>query len=220
MESLDFMNLPYKKILPEDKKFIRKTTIPLSTIALSGIFFGYVDIFVLGRAVSSEFIGFYQAAFSIVGAIVAMSTFSAALLPIFSRMKGERFKKALSKSIKNNALLAMLIAIIVFVFAPFLVNLAFGELYDSATMLVRIFSILIIILPLNSLYSSSLVSQGKSNILAKLLISTTAVNLILNFSVAIALRSFGNLAIVVAICLTTVFSKTLFLLALFMASKK
>ncbi|MBT7102144.1 oligosaccharide flippase family protein [archaeon] len=220
LKTLDFMKEPYKKILPEDKKFIRKTILPLSTIALSGIFFGYIDMFVLGRAVSSEFIGFYQAAFSLVGAIVAVTTFSNALLPIFSRMKGERFKRALMKAIKNNALLSTFVAILAFALAPLIIKIAFGEAYHNAIILLRVFSILVIVLPLNALYSSSLVSQGKTGTLAKLLIFTTSINLILNYLAVIIFRGMGDMTIVIGICLATILSKFVYLLMLFISNKK
>jgi O-antigen/teichoic acid export membrane protein len=214
------MKEPHKKILTKDKKFIRRTITPLSAIALSGIFFGYIDMFVLGRVVSSEFIGFYQVSFSLIGAIVAVTTFSNALLPIFSRMRGERFKRALMKAVKNNAILSTFVAILAFALAPLIIKIAFGEAYQNATVLLRIFSILVVILPLNALYSSSLVSQGKTGILAKLLIFTTSINLILNYVAVIILRNMGDMTIVIGICIATILSKFLYLFMLFISNKK
>ncbi|MFC1710686.1 oligosaccharide flippase family protein [Nanoarchaeota archaeon] len=218
--SIDFLKISHKKLQKRDKQGIKKMIMPLSAITLSGIFFGYIDMFVLGRFVLAEYIGYYQVAFSLVGSIAALITFSTVLLPIFSRMKGKQLENAAKRAIKGTSILASLVLIATFIFAPLLVKIVFGADYSNAIPLLRILSLLILVLPLNVIYNSKLISQGKPAIIAKLLILTTIVNISLNYFVAISLISQGPMAIVYGICFTTIFSKYLYLAALSIASRK
>jgi len=70
----------------EDKKDVNRFVLLTAVISLSGVFFGNIDKIILGRFVAGEFIGYYQAAFSLIGALTSLSAFGAVLLPIFSRM--------------------------------------------------------------------------------------------------------------------------------------
>ena len=218
--SLKFLKAKPKKIPSKEKSQIRKFLLPLSAVTLSGAFFGYLDIFVLGKFVLSEFIGYYQAAFSISGAIFSILTFSTALFPIFSRMNKKKSEKALSISVKIAILIGIIGTILTFVFAPLLIKIAFGNKYLSSIIFLQVLSILVLIIPINALYASHLLSRGKSSTIAKLLIFTTIINIILNYAVAFLLIPSGQVAIVLGICGTTIFSKMIYLGGLIFSEKK
>ncbi len=218
--STNFLKTPSKKISFKEKVKVKKIIFPLSVIALSGIFFGYIDIFVLGRFVLSEFIGYYHAAFSLIGAGASLLTFSAVLFPIFSRITGKRSQRALDKSLKITFLVGILATLATFVLAPLLIKIIFGNDYLLSITFLRIFSVLILILPLNGIYVSHLISKGKTAIIARLLISTTLINIFLNFAIASLLISSGPLAVVLGICGTTIFSKLIYLGGLIHSEKK
>ena len=70
----------------------------------------------LGKFVPSEFIGYYQIALSLVGALGALITFSAVFLPLFSRMKEKQLERAFKGAVKITLLLSLMGVIFVLLF--------------------------------------------------------------------------------------------------------
>ena len=64
-----------KNLNKEQKKQVNKFILPLIAIALSGVFFVSIDKIMLGHFVSAEFIGYYAAAFSLIGAVMGFLSF-------------------------------------------------------------------------------------------------------------------------------------------------
>jgi len=91
-----------------------------------GLFLGYIDMVLLGRFIDVEFIGYYSAAFHLIGAASALLGFSIVLFPIFSRLKGERLKRSLKKSIKTVLPLSIFIAILIMFFSPLIIKIICG----------------------------------------------------------------------------------------------
>src|SRR3989344_3093762 len=85
-KTLTFLEHKKSNITKREKSNLNKFILAVSVTALSGIFFSYIDKIMLGGFVDGEFIGYYSAAFSFIGASIPIITFSAALLPIFSRL--------------------------------------------------------------------------------------------------------------------------------------
>jgi stage V sporulation protein B len=203
----------------KERTKIRKVIFPLSTIALSGIFFGYVDIAVLGRFVSSESIGLYQAAFSLIGAMIAVVGFSSVLLPIFGKLSNKRKKYMLNKSVRVFVLIGIFGAFITYLLSDYIILLAFGREYLAAATFLKIFSLLIIIAPIESIYASYLISKEQTKKVAIILIGVTIINILLNITAAISFRSLGEFSVVVGICFATLLSKLIYLVAVIIASR-
>src|SRR3989344_3934939 len=90
-------NIYFKKITvrkpqslsKKQKGLINNLIFTTGLLVLSGVFFGNVDRIMLGKFISAEFIGYYSAALGLIAAIIPLTGFvAAALLPIFSRLKG------------------------------------------------------------------------------------------------------------------------------------
>ncbi len=130
---------------PTEKKAVLKFIFPLSVTGLSGMFFGYVDIIILGRFVESSFIGYYQAALTLVASTVALISFSTALFPIYSQLRGKDLAVFFRKSVKYVALSALLATIGLFFLASIGITLIYGSNYYSSILVLKVLSLVIII---------------------------------------------------------------------------
>ena len=204
----------------EQKKQVNKFILPLTAIALSGVFFVSIDKIMLGHFVSAEFIGYYAAAFSLIGAVMGFLSFSGALFPIFSRLGGKKLEKGLRKSVKMVLLASFIIILITLIFSPLIIKIIYGTQYSLSTNLLRLLAILIISEPLAAIYSNYYVAIGKTGKMVKLLILAALLNIILNYVLIIALLPRGNLAAVFGAVIATLISRYLFLFGLIIFRKR
>jgi len=209
--SVAFLRRSGRKLTEKDKKVLRKFILPLSVTALSGMFFGYIDTLMLGHYVESSFIGYYGAAFGLIGAAASLIGFlPGAVLPVFSRLRKKNLDIMFVKIRSFLLLISVLAAVFTFYFARY-VLLIYGSNYLPATNLLKIFSVLLVILPLIGLYSSYFVSQERTKPLAVLLIIATALNILLNFVfISYGLR-FGMMQAVLGACIATIISRIFYL---------
>jgi len=208
------------KLSLKEKRKIKKFILPLSITVFSGIFFGYIDMLMLGRFVSGEYLGFYQVAFSLITSASAIIAFAVVFFPIFSRLKGKKLEIAFSKSVRINSLISLLAIIFTILLASFIINIIFGNEYSSSTLLLRVLSPLLLSFPLIALYSSYFISQGKPKVVAKLLIFSTLVNIILNYIAIMTLLNYGSYAVVLGVSISTVISRYLYLGSLIIWKKR
>ena len=138
-KKLVFLKAKKEALTLSEKSELKKFIWPLSAIALSGVFFGYVDMIMLGRFVVAEFIGYYKIAFSLIASIIYPITFSFVLYPLFSRLKGHRLERALTKSVRITLLISVCVALVTLLLAPYIVSIAFGSSYVNAVPLLRVF---------------------------------------------------------------------------------
>jgi O-antigen/teichoic acid export membrane protein len=166
----------------------------------------------LGYFVQAEFIGYYTAALSLIGGISLFLGFTAlVLLPIFSRMKGKRLEIALKKSRNLIFMLSIAIFLFVLLFAPVIISIIYGSEYALAINILRLFSLLLIFLPLIALYQTYYVSQAKPQKIAKLLIISTILNIFLNYILITSLLPYGHLAAVYGAGTATIISQGFYL---------
>jgi O-antigen/teichoic acid export membrane protein len=200
-----------KKLSSKEKTEVNQFVILTAAIVLSGVFFGNIDKIMLGRFVSSEFIGYYQAAFSVIGALTSLGMFGAVLLPIFSRMK----KKALMKATKNSLMIVFLISagmfVLTFLFSSFIILIIFGKEYILSNNILRLFSLLILIVPITSVYLTYFMSKNKLKIIAKSLIISTIFNILLNYLLIISLLPYGEISAVYGVTIATIISQGIYL---------
>jgi len=217
---ISFFKSKGKRITSQEKKSINWFILPLCATTLSGVFFGYIDMVMLGRFVLSEFIGHYRIAFSLIGSAVPLISFSVVLFPIFSRIKGKRLKRALKKSIKVTLFLSLLSIVATLLLAPLAVKLVFGQEYAPAIPLLRLLSLLLICLPLSAIYWSYLVSKGKTKTASWLLISSTIINIVLNYLMITWLITYSQFMAVIGAAIATVVSRYFYLFGLMFFSRK
>jgi len=206
--NLNFLKAKKVKLTSIENKNLKRFIIPLTATALSGVFFGYIDTIMLGHFVTGEFIGYYGSAFSLIGAGSVIIGFAgAALFPIFSRLKGQKLEKAFKKTFNFILIISIIGAILSFFLAPIIINIIYGQEYSSSIILLRLFSLLLIVLPLTGIYDSYFMSQERTKILAILLISTTIINIVLNYFFIVFGLKFGMMQAVIGACMATIISR-------------
>ena len=216
----------YSKIPLEDeeKKKVLMFIIPLSVTGLSGMFFGYVDMAILGRFVEAQFIGYYQAALALIGSAGSVIGFSGALFPLFSRLKGKKLKLLFKKSVLYTIILSSLGFIAILIFANLAIKIIYWQAYLSSVLILQIFSLILLVDPLINIYSSFFISQNKPLLVAKLLIFSTIINIILNYLIITSLLYGGNYLATVGAAVAVIMAKIVHLSLLlwsrrFVASK-
>jgi len=209
-----------KSFSKSKKKEIKYFLFPLSVMAVSGIFFSYIDRIMLGRFVLVEFIGYYSVALGLIGSLVPVVAFSSVvLLPIFSRLKGKKLKKVLKKARNITFLFSFFLTLIIFIFSSQIIQIIYGKEYILAAGLLRLFSLLLLFLPVAGLYQSYFISKGKSKKLAILLIISTIVNIFLNYFLITTLLPYGDLAAVYGAGIATLVSQLFYMTGLMIAGK-
>lgn len=210
----------YSKYLEEKKSNLSKKQktvanqfiLATATLALSGIFFSKIDRVMLGRFVEAEFIGYYTAAFSLIGALVPLVGFAAiVLLPIFSKLKGKRLERGLNKSIRLTLLLAFAAFLATLILSYFVILIVYGSEYILSTNILRLLALLLFATPLIAIYQSYFISQGKPQKIAKLLIFITILNVVLNYIFITSLLPYGHLQATYGAAIATIISKFFYL---------
>ena len=220
-KKIPFFSKEEKKILPKQRKKLIKFILPLSAVALSGFFFGYIDMIMLGKFVSGEFIGYYSAALNIINSLLAVLIFSStALFPIFGRLSKEKLERGFRKSKKIVLFISIFSFIAVFLLASPIVRVIYGDAYFSAINLFRILSLLVLSFPLSSLYQIYYVSQMKSAIVSKLLIFSTILNIVLTYILITSLASMGGYYSAIGAASASVISRYIYLTFLIICRKK
>lgn len=219
-KDLKFSSAKKAALSKNEKKEVNKFLIVLSSLSLSGLFFGYVDLVILGRYVLGEYLGFYQAALGVLGAFLPIITLSSALFPIFSRMKNERLEEVFSRSMKLNLTLSILVFFFILIFAYPLVWIIYGKNYLSAIPFLRILAVMAIISPLTSVYSSYFSAKGKPAVMAKLLVVFTVLNIILNLIAVHLLIGISQYYAVLGVCIATVTANALYSFSLFLSRRR
>jgi len=200
-----------KELNKKQKKQLNKFILPLTITVLSGVFFGYIDMIMLGHFVDSEFIGYYSAAFALIGSAIAFLGFSAVLLPIFSRLGGKRLERNFKKCIKIIIPISLIIIFFTILLAPFIIKIIYGAEYSSSTLLLRMLTLLIFSGPLTAIYTTYFISKGNTNLIAKLLVSTTLINIILNYVLISILAKQSHYLATIGAVIATLVSRYLYL---------
>ena len=215
-KKISFLKAKEEKLTEKETKNLIKFILPLSTIALSGIFFGYIDTLMLGHYVSESFIAYYGAAFSLVGAASVLIGFTAtSLFPIFARKSGKELEEIFKKTRNFTLLIASFGAVFTYFVAKYVVLVAYGVEYLPSSGLLKIFSILIFVLPLSALYVSYFTAKEKTKSLMWILIVSTVVNIVLNVvGINYGLNNYGEIGGVYGACIATVISKLFYLVGL------
>ena len=126
----------------------------------------------------------------------------------------------MKKSLKLTLFLSVAVFIITLLLSSFIIQVAYGSLYLPSVNMLRLLSLLIITMPLISIYSSFFIAQGNPQFVAKMLILSTIFNIILNYSFVILFSAYSSLAAVYGVCIATVLSNLIYLICLMIKARK
>ena len=211
-----FFRTSVKPLDNKEKNKVKKFILLLSSLSLSGVLAGYIDIMMLGYFVSSEFIGYYRAVFALTTSAASIIGFSgAAFFPIFNRLKGEQLERGFKKSVKVVSVLSIAGMIFTFIFANLIINIIYGPEYSLSVFLLQLFSLLLIFLPLVNIHEAYLMSQEKLKPLSFLYVVTIVLNIVLNYFLITYGLTFGMIYAILGAGLSTIITKFIYLIGLY-----
>jgi O-antigen/teichoic acid export membrane protein len=146
-----------------------------------------------------------------VGALIA---FSVVLFPIFSRLKGNRLKKAVKKSRNITIIISLGAFVATLIFSNLAINIVYGSQYSPAVLILRLISLILFIDPLIAIYSNYFISQGKNTTVAKLVLIATLINIVLNYILITLLVPFSMYAASLGAASATILSRGFYLFLL------
>jgi len=196
-----------KKLSSKEKRGVNKFIFLSSAIVLSEVFFGNIDKVMLGKFVAGEFIGYYQAAFSLVGALVSLGMFGGVLLPIFSRMEKKSLDKVFKKSLKIVSLISAGVFVLTILFSDIAVSFVYGKDYLLATNVLRLLAVLIFIIPITNMHLAYFTAKNKLEIVAKSLMLSTVLNIFLNYFLITFFLQYGEISAVYGAVIATIISQ-------------
>ena len=219
-KTINFLKFEGQQLSITKKKEVNRFWALVSTTVLSGIFLGYVDTIILGRYVSASYIGFYQAALNLISSIIPLIPISTVLFPIFSRLKGERLEKGFNRSIRFSLLLSSFFFVASIIFSNLVVKLVYGSEYLPSSLILKIFALNIFLIPISALFESYFVSIGKPQVMAKYLIFSTTINLVLNYLFVANLVKYSEYYAIMGSAFAVLISRTVYLILQITKRKK
>ncbi|MBT3395004.1 flippase [archaeon] len=195
-----FMEEGIKKI---NKKRVLKYFSYLLIISLSGIFFGYVDIVMIGALLPSIEVGFYKAAQAIVFSVAALLSVTGVLLPVFTQLDEEKLKTMFQKTFHYSAMVSIPAAFgLIFISKQF-IEIIYGIEYLPAAIVLIPLSLLVIVQATGSFFSNIFAAKEKLKWPAIIMIIATILNITLNYSMILA---YGILGAAIATVISSYFN--------------
>jgi O-antigen/teichoic acid export membrane protein len=153
-----------------------------------------VDSLLIGRYLGPHILGYYSLAYKLMMLPVQNFTWviSKVMFPAFSKIQGDpdKVRRNFLKMIKIVTLITFPVMSYLFVTAPELIHLVFGDRWNEAIPLVRILCFCGMVQSIGSLGGTIYLSQGKAGIQFKMsLISTFLLSLTLFFAVHFGIRA-------------------------------
>ncbi len=183
----------------------------LATVSLS--VFGSIDILMLGKAVSLEYLAYYRASLGLIVSISSLVSLSSIFLPIFTQIKGKRFNRGFHKTLRYILMISIPLTAGVIFLSNYLIKVFYGEEYLLGASTILFLSFLIITTPLISLYSTIFQSKEKSRVVSNSIIIALAVNIIFNLISVFIFRQ-NDLFAINAVAFSTSLSRIILLIIL------
>jgi len=211
---------------PVERRRILKFSGYLTLGSISFFIFGNIDKLLLGYFVSAELLGLYAAMLTIISGIIGILGFSGVFYPLFTQLKGNKFKKLYHKTQKYLILLGLPASIgLAYIFLPLMAAL-YGNEYVPIeyAFALRISSILISFVIIETLlsgfYKILFDSVEKPKIPAFINIFSALLNVILNIIFIITLIKIRPEYSLIGVAAATLISRSLALITLIIIAHK
>jgi len=187
---------------------------------ISILFFGSIDTLMLGYFVEAAYIGFYRAALGLVCAVAGLLAFSSVLLPIFIQANKERLIRGFNQTMRYTLILVIPITLGVVCVVKYFISAVYGNEYLLAALPLYFLAILIIVLPLESLYSMIFSIKENPKFLAKFLSISLITNIILNLIFIKVFFGTNNINIMIGVAIATVCSRLFYCVTMIIKTRK
>ena len=142
------------------------------------------NIIILGLLTNNTSVGFYSVAEKVTSAISSLgSIINRVIFPHLSEVwirDKKNYHRQFVSVIKPLIITMLFISLILFIASPYIISFLSGgkQINESITVL-KILSIAVLLFPLGSIFTQSFVTQNKNNLVTKVTLYTTLINLIL-----------------------------------------
>ncbi|MBR9701502.1 oligosaccharide flippase family protein [Candidatus Pacearchaeota archaeon] len=212
--------LIFGKRIPIERRKLFNYLEYMSLAGISIIIFGYVDTLMLGRFVEPAYLAFYRVGFGLVAAIASFFTFSSILLPIFSRATDNTLGSGLEKIFRYLAIIIIPSFFGAVILGRYFILTLYGNEYLNALWPFYVFSLFILILPLESIYLPILQLKEKTKILFKINFASLILNIILNYVLIKSLLNINQIYAITGAGIATVISRLVLNISLILYSKR
>lgn len=209
-----------KELTINEKREINSFILPLSVTIISGFFFGSLDMIILGSFVSAKTIGIYSVALALIGSIISIISFAGALLPILSKLDKEKLELFFKKSIVYTIIISSIMILFSLLLSKYVILIIYGKEYLPSVSVFNWFTLLLILDPLIGVYSNYFIVKSRQIFLAKTLIASTFINILLVYLSIKYLITFSEYTALFGALAAVITSRFIYLLILILAKDK
>ena len=192
----------------------------MSIASISLVIFGSVDTLMLGYFVDSEFIGYYRAALGLIVSITAIFSLSNILLPLFTQIERIKLNNAFKKVSEYILIITIPATLGLLIVGGYIIKVIYGIEYSLAKLPLYVLSLLIFITPMTKLYSSLFESREKTKIIARAVLISLTLNIILNYFLIKTFLSLSQEMAITGAALATIISQIFYFSLLIIPAKK
>lgn len=178
-----------------DKKILYRLfweSLPTGAFLIVFSIYNRVDTIILQALKGPEAVGYYGLAYKIHDNLILIAAYLMnALFPIIAKAKGQELKKIYQEVFSLLAGLGMAVAIIVLLFAPFVVYLIAGSQFGQSVIVLRILIFATALSFVNHLTGYTLIAVGKQKISLSIAVVALVLNIGLNLILIPLLSSLG-----------------------------
>ncbi len=137
-------NLVRGKAKKVDWRRVVRFTGYLTIGSITWVVYAYVDSIMIGIFLPAEDVGFYRAAYNIVGAIAGLISIPGVLFPVFVQLEGEDLSKAFGRVFRYSAILAFPVVTGLILLSRQLIFFVYGADYLPAVDVLSILALLVL----------------------------------------------------------------------------
>lgn len=173
----------------EGKRVLRFLSF-LTIGSISGVFFSYVDMIMLGMFLPAEYAGYYKAASSVVFGITGLIAISSVLFPVFTQLEGESMENAFKKVFKYSSIFSFPVAVSLAFFSEQIIKIVYGAEYLPAVLPLIILSPIVIFTSVD-FFNVLLGAKERPGYGAAVSIVSMTINVILNYILILSVGMAG-----------------------------
>lgn len=219
-----------KKISPDifkaakvkiDKSRIWKFLFFVTINSITLLLFLKIDIIMLGILIDDmSYIGFYNAAFTLIININPFLSIYTVLFPIFTQIKKQQLKQTFNKIARYTFIISFPACFGLIVLGKYFIKILYGANYSPAAFLLYFLPLFFLYLPISSLFSSVFSAMEKPKLVSKIMLYSIIINIILNYIFIVFLLKISLLLAITGAAIATLISRFVIFVSLLYSSKK
>ncbi len=183
--------------------------------------FGNMDMILIGFFLTSAYVGYYNAAFTIVYGISSLLSIELIVLPFFTQLSQNKTSKVFEEVVRFFSVISIPLCFGLILLGKYFIRLLYGYTYLPAFLPLVFLAPLIFIGPLSGIIKSIFFAREKPSFFITPIFSTTIFNFVLMILILKYLLHFSEVWAISGAAISTLFSRMIFLLYLsFIANKK